>query len=341
MPPHRSLRAIVVLLMIWAGARAAMLWPVKPSLPKIASGAQPLIDNREYAAVKLAHFPATQLRKAFSSHGRINVLADFSRPVDAVIHHAISIDHAAKDIAIAETVAQIPQLSQPPTIATSNVTAAPRARISMTSWVLIRPEESPIQLASAGQLGGSQIGARINLPIFALTHHQIVTLSARASSGLARPYGTEVAAAIGIKHHGRVSGELLVERRFKANEGGRSDFAVIAAAGLYDVRITPHLSADAYIQAGVVGLKSRDAFADLAARVEHDMTSNKWVRVSAGAGIWAGAQPGVTRLDIGPQIIVRPKVKGAGARISAEWRFRIAGNARPASGPSLSAGLDF
>ena len=63
--------------------------------------------------------------------------------------------------------------------------------------------------------------------------------------------------------------------------------------------------------------------------------------LSVGAGLWGGAQPGVSRIDIGPQIVARIAVAETSLRVSAEWRQRVAGDAAPASGPSVTVGFDF
>lgn len=60
-----------------------------------------------------------------------------------------------------------------------------------------------------------------------------------------------------------------------------------------------------------------------------------------GGMIASSAQPGVERLDIGPEIRLRLPVGQGGLRLSAEWRARIAGNARPASGPAITLITDF
>jgi hypothetical protein len=56
--------------------------------------------------------------------------------------------------------------------------------------------------------------------------------------------------------------------------------------------------------------------------------------VEVGAGAWGGAQPGAARLDMGPQASFRIPVGRTGIRASAEWRFRVAGDAEPGSGPA-------
>ena len=93
-------------------------------------------------------------------------------------------------------------------------------------------------------------------------------------------------------------------------------------------------SLDAYVQAGVVGFNSRDLFADGA----FAFTRPVWGRVSAGFGVWGGAQPGLYRVDAGPRISVRVR-NNIYANI--DWRQRIVGNARRSSGPALTLGADF
>lgn len=60
--------------------------------------------------------------------------------------------------------------------------------------------------------------------------------------------------------------------------------------------------------------------------------------MKAGAGAWGAAQSGVTRLDVGPQASVRFP---ANLTLAADWRFRVAGDAAPASGPTLTLSTDF
>ena len=83
-------------------------------------------------------------------------------------------------------------------------------------------------------------------------------------------------------------------------------------------------------------MRSRDLFVDGAARVGARIGG-----VDVGGGVWGAAQPGLARLDIGPQASVRLPLAGTGIRLSADWRFRIAGDAAPASGPTLTVGTDF
>src|SRR3546814_12397998 len=51
-----------------------------------------------------------------------------------------------------------------------------------------------------------------------------------------------------------------------------------------------------------------------------------------GIALSGGAQPSLSRLDIGPQISARLPIGKGHARLALEWRQRIAGRARPPSG---------
>ena len=91
---------------------------------------------------------------------------------------------------------------------------------------------------------------------------------------------------------------------------------------------------DAYGQAGIVGLRHRDLFADGA----FTLTRPLFGRYSAGFGMWAGAQPGIYRVDAGPRLSMRLR-KNISAHL--DYRQRIAGSAFPPSGPALTLAADF
>lgn len=63
--------------------------------------------------------------------------------------------------------------------------------------------------------------------------------------------------------------------------------------------------------------------------------------LSVGPGVWGGVQQTqarVSRLDVGVGVSARLPL---GAAISADWRWRIAGNADPVSGPAVTASVAF
>jgi hypothetical protein len=199
-------------------------------------------------------------------------------------------------------------------------------RFSLSAWMLVRGDVSP-GLAAAGQLGGSQVGVRAR---FALAER--VHLAARLSGPLQSRLGKEAAIAVDVRPFRAVPVTLTLERRIGLDRGGRDAFSMGAFGG-FDRQVARGLRLDGYAQAGIVGLRRRDAYVDGSLRVARDVIGP----VSAGAGLWGGAQPGAARLDVGPQLVLRT----GGLRLGAEWRQRVAGDARPDSGPVLSLGADF
>jgi hypothetical protein len=133
---------------------------------------------------------------------------------------------------------------------------------------------------------------------------------------------------------------VTIERRIGLDRGGRDAFGMGVLGG-FDRVVAPKLRIDAYGQTGLVGLKRRDAYVDGALRAERELLGATRVRLGIGAGAWGGAQPGVARLDLGPQLVAHVPVAAGGLRVGAEWRQRVAGDARPGSGPVLSLGADF
>jgi hypothetical protein len=194
----------------------------------------------------------------------------------------------------------------------------------------VRGEVSP-GLATAGQLGGSQAGLRARYALSPRVH-----LAARLSGPLQSRLGKEAAVALDVRPIAAVPVTMTIERRIGLDRGGRDAFAVGAFGG-FDRTLTPGLRLDGSGQAGGVGLKRRDAYVDGALRVERTLMAPGRLRLGVGAGVWGGAQPSASRVDVGPQLVARV----GGVRVGAEWRQRVAGNARPDSGPVLSLGADF
>ncbi len=232
--------------------------------------------------------------------------------------------------------AAIPPGRSTPAGSPEAATAAPMSkpkfdRLQLTAWALVRQEPGPASLSGNGMLGGSQAGAR-------LTYHfnRQIAASLRTSSpvgGTAR--GGEVAAGIRITPFRLIPVALTAERRQAfGRAGGRSDFAAFLEGGVYQRPIAWGFNLDAYAQAGVIGVRSRDLFADGA----FTFTRPVYNRFSAGFGVWGGAQPGLYRVDAGPRVSMRVRNNMA---VHVDWRQRLAGNADPRSGPALTLAADF
>jgi len=213
----------------------------------------------------------------------------------------------------------------------------PRAdanRWSGSAWLLARREQGEPALAADGTLGGSQAGARILYRVNADPARPLA-VSARIYLPLHRTSGAEAAAGIDWQPAARLAVHILAERRQALGEEGRSAFALTLYGGVS--RPLPHgVRVDAYGQAGVVGVRARDLFVDGSVRVTAPAGP-----VEIGGAAWGAAQPGAARLDAGPQVSVRVRAGPAALRLSADWRFRVAGDAAPDSGPALTLAADF
>lgn len=204
-------------------------------------------------------------------------------------------------------------------------------RLQMSSWALLRGPPSPGGLASGGTLGGSQAGARLTYAF-----DRRIAASLRATSPVGGSRGAEVAAGIRFAPFPSIPVAITAERRqaISPHGGGRSAFALFAEGGLYRRPMPLDFTLDAYFQAGVVGFRRRDLFADGALAFTRPVHG----RFSAGFGIWGGVQPGVYRVDAGPRLSIRVR-DNIHAHI--DWRQRLAGSAQPASGPALTLAADF
>jgi hypothetical protein len=196
--------------------------------------------------------------------------------------------------------------------------------------LLVRDESGAAPLAPGGTLGGSQAGARI-----AYTLGGGVSLGVRGYVPLRHPAGAELAAGIDWQPFAALPVHVLAERRQRLGRDGRSAFALTFYGGA-SKSLGQRFRLDAYGQAGMVGLRSRDLFADGALRL-----SRRAGPVELGAGAWGAAQPGAARLDVGPSLAWRLPVPRAELRLQADWRFRLAGGAAPGSGPALTLAVGF
>lgn len=203
------------------------------------------------------------------------------------------------------------------------------SRWSASTWLLAR-SSGTASLASAGQLGGSQAGGRANY-----TLSRSLFLTSRISSPLDSRSGGEATLGLGIRR-GAVG--FIVEQRIALGSQSKNRLSATVYGGFSETQLPANFRLDGYGQAGLV---SHDAFADGALRIERTLAERGTARLSLGGGIWGAAQPGVARVDVGPQVVARLPLAGRLFRASLEWRQRVAGNANPGSRPTVTLGADF
>lgn len=207
-------------------------------------------------------------------------------------------------------------------------------RLQLTAWALLRSQSAGVagsqSLASGGSLGASQAGARLT---YNFTRQVAATL--RSSSDVGRR-GGEIAAGVRIQPVSGIPLWIDAERRQRIGRygGGRSAFALFFEGGVYDRPMPMRFLLDAYLQGGVVGLRSRDRFIDGGLT----LTRPVYKQFSAGVGVWGGAQPGLYRVDAGPRVTMQVRKN---LRVHLDWRQRLAGNAQPGSGPAITLAGDF
>ena len=239
--------------------------------------------------------------------------------------------------------AQIAAVSMPPgrtattARAQSSPVLAPRGpldRLQLSAWALLRPPQpgvsGPRSLATAGTLGASQAGARLNY-----NFTRAIAATFRTTSDVGRR-GGEVAAGVRFQPVAGIPVWFDAERRQRLGKygGGRNAFALFFEGGVYDRPMPWQFNLDAYLQGGVVGFHHRDRFIDGGLT----LTRPVYRQFSAGLGVWGAAQPGVYRVDAGPRVSMRVRNN---VRVHVDWRQRLAGNAAPGSGPAVTLAGDF
>ncbi len=294
----------------------------QPQFMPIAASVRPIMVPIDYAYRNSAPPPAVQ-------HAAWNLPEPrriFYSPTDRADDWQVS--RLASAAASAQSRVTEPMQSTAPSVVAQRLD-----RIQLTMWAMLRGQQQLIgstSLGTGGQIGGSQAGARL---FYNLT--PAISAALRSSSQVNRR-GGEVAAGIRLQPLRSVPVWINAERRFQLGRygGGRDAFALFAEGGIYDRPMPWDFTLDGYVQAGIVGLSSRDLFADGAIT----FTRPAYRQFSAGFGVWGGVQPGLYRVDAGPRLTMKVR---RNVRMHLDWRQRLAGNAQPGSGPVLTLAGDF
>lgn len=228
-----------------------------------------------------------------------------------------------------------PQVMTPPLPGALPDSRSPANRWRASAWLVVRDGGGAMAGLSGGQLGGGQAGLRV---AYAIGSSRRVSLVGRVTSPLA---GRGREASLGVEWRpGKMPFRLVAERRFALDSGkGGPAAGIIVGTGPTPVR--SGFTLESYGQAGVIRRARTEMFADGAVRVARPVFGLGPAKVDLGLGAWGGAQSGAARLDVGPSLGARLAVGGKAIRVSLDWRQRVAGRARPTSGPALTIGSDF
>lgn len=194
-------------------------------------------------------------------------------------------------------------------------------------------------------LGGSQAVARLGYTLDPLADARL-SLAGRMFAPLKGSRivdGRNAQAALGVEFQPSraLPMTFAVERYIALGAAGRDAWSLRVSAGVDDRMIPGGLRLSAYGDAGIIGARSRDIFAEGQAVVVRPFAIGRTGRLGLGAGVWAARQPGVSRVDLGPSLTASAMVGRARIGGSVDYRLRVAGNARPGSGPAVTVQAGF
>ena len=222
--------------------------------------------------------------------------------------------------------------------------AREQRRWSADGWLLLRSGGN-MSLATGSApatYGASQAGT--------VLRYQLVPHSAHRPAAYLRTTATlngsrEKEAALGLSARpiARLPVVAAVEVRGSDGSGGTNlRPAAFVVTELPPVGLPMGMRGEAYAQAGYVGGRDATAFVDGQLRVDRPVGHLGRTGLRLGGGAWGGAQEGASRLDIGPTAAIDMGLgKAASLRLGIDWRFRVAGNAAPDSGPAITLSAGF
>lgn len=212
------------------------------------------------------------------------------------------------------------------------------------AYLVVRDGGPAAKIRLVPSLGGSQMSARLAYVLNPLSD-QRVTIAGRIYQPFGRKSGgsdaAQSVAAVEVQPMQGLPLTLALERYVAAGHRARNAWSLRASGGTNDIPLTGGLTASAYAQAGVIGIRSRDGYAEGAVRLNAPPVSAGPLRIQPHVGTWAAAQPGAARVDIGPGLEVEGRAGRAVMAGSIDYRVRVAGNARPGNGPALTVRAGF
>lgn len=220
-------------------------------------------------------------------------------------------------------------------------------RWSGDGWLLLRGGSAGAVAAAAPMpsYGASQMGAVLRYRLAPASRHRPVAY-VRGSAALNGFVDREATAGLAANPLAGVPLIAMAELRASQSASGTQlRPAALVVTALPPIPLGWELRAETYAQAGYVGGRGATGFADGQLRIDRALTPRDGtppsVELRAGGGVWAGAQRGANRLDIGPAATLGIATGSVSARLALDWRFRVAGNAQPASGPALTLSAGF
>ena len=126
-----------------------------------------------------------------------------------------------------------------------------------------------------------------------------------------------------------------------ADSGRNRGAAFYVAGGTGPEPVVEKITLETYAQTGYVLGDDETYFFDGSATLQRPITESGRKKLSVGAGVWAGGQRNIARLDVGPRADFAVPLGTGSARLAVDWRVRVAGDALPASGVAITVSTGF
>lgn len=225
----------------------------------------------------------------------------------------------------------------------TKVSAMEKKRFSGDGWLLLRDGGTALTATGARlpSYGRSQAGGvlRYHLAPGSVRDPQAY---ARASAALVDDDEVEVALGLNARPLAGLPFRAHAEARV-TRQSGRTEIrpSAFVTTGFENARLPLGFAARGYGQAGYVGGDFHTPFADGFIVADRSLARFDLAHVKAGAGVWGGAQKGASRIDVGPSANLELTIGEMPTRLSLDYRVRVAGDARPASGAALTLSTGF
>jgi len=218
-------------------------------------------------------------------------------------------------------------------------------RWSADSWLYWRQNSNSalVSQTRAPTYGASQLGAVLN--------YRLAPSAARDPRAYVRAYRAlvengESELSVGLSARPLAELPLRAHAELRATQRSGDTGVELRPSAFVTSEIPPvdlpfKARAEFYAQAGYVGGDDATAFADGQLHVLRDVGQFDLAKISFGAAAWGGAQKGAERVDVGPSMRVDMTIGSVPARLSVDYRERVAGSAQPDSGAAVTLSTSF
>lgn len=220
-------------------------------------------------------------------------------------------------------------------------------RLTFDAWAFWRQGSRDLAttIGRSPTYGASQLGGVLRYRLDPASKHD-PRFFVRAYRALVPQGETELSAGASARPLRGVPVRLHAEVRATERPGApgsKIDIrpAVFATSELPPLQLPLGSRFEAYAQAGYVGGNGGTAFADGQMSLLHNFARFSIGRLSGGAGAWAAAQEGASRVDVGPSLRFDTELGKVPVRVTADYRARVAGDAKPDSGFAVTLSSGF